>query len=288
MARNLLRAGYDVVAHTRDGDVLAELAREGAHAASGPADVAAKSDVVITMLPNSEVVTQVVSGPGGVLEGARTGALVIDMSTIDPDVSRALAREARGRGVAMLDAPVSGGDVGAQQGTLSIMVGGEAEDFERARPVFDALGKTVVHVGPAGAGQIVKACNQIVVGITYAAVSEALVLGSKAGVAPGQILDVLSGGLAANRIMEVRRRNLLEHDFTPGFRIDLHHKDLGIALEAGSQIDVPLPFTALVQQLFATLRARGGGDRDHSSVLTLFEDGADFRLPEAPDAGPQG
>ena len=278
MARNLLSAGHEVVAFTRNADVLAELAAEGAETGAGPADVAARTDVVVTMLPTSPVVAEVVAGPGGVLEGARPGSLVVDMSTIDPSVSRSLAATARERGVGMLDAPVSGGDVGARQGTLSIMVGGEPSDFERARPVFEALGKTIVHVGPHGAGQVVKACNQVVVGITYAAVSEALVLGSKAGVDPALILDVLSGGLAANRIMEVRRRNFLEHDFTPGFKIDLHHKDLTIALEAGGENGVPLPLTAAVQQMFRALRAHGRGDLDHSALLTLIEDMADHRI----------
>ena len=278
MARNLLRAGFAVVAFTRDRGVLAEIAAEGAEAGAGPADVAARSDVVITMLPTSAVVAEVVGGAGGVLEGAGSGSLVVDMSTIDPSVSRALAESAQERGIGMLDAPVSGGDVGAQQGTLSIMVGGDAADFERAGPVFAALGKTVVHVGPHGAGQVVKACNQVVVGITYAAVSEALVLGSKAGVDPALILDVLSGGLAANRIMEVRRRNFLEHDFTPGFKIDLHHKDLTIALDAGGENGVALPLTAAVQQMFRSLRAHGRGGLDHSALLTFVEDMADHRI----------
>jgi 2-hydroxy-3-oxopropionate reductase len=278
MARNLLAAGYDVVAFTRTAAVLDELAEAGAERAGSPADAAARADVVITMLPTSAVVTDVVLGSEGVLAGAREGSLLIDMSTIDPAVSRRLAEGGRARGLAVLDAPVSGGDIGAQQGTLSIMVGGEAADFERARPVFEVLGKTVVHVGPHGAGQIVKACNQIVVGITYAAVSEALVLGSKAGVDPGLILDVLSGGLASNRIMEVRRRNFLEHDFTPGFKIDLHHKDLAIALESGGENDVALPLTAIVQQMFRALRARGQGGDDHSALLTLVESWADHRI----------
>lgn len=285
MARNLLRAGYGVVAYTRNADALAEIAAEGAETGSGPADVAARTGVVVTMLPTSPVVAEVVAGSGGVLEGARPGTLVVDMSTIDPSVSRRLAEAARERGVGMLDAPVSGGDVGAREGTLSIMVGGEAADFERARPIFAALGKTVVRVGPHGAGQIVKACNQIVVGITYAAVGEALVLGSKAGVDPALILDVLSGGLAANRIMEVRRRNFLEHDFTPGFKVDLHHKDLTIALEAGGENGVALPLTAAVQQMLRILRTHGRGGWDHSALLTLIEDWADHRIGSAAEAG---
>ncbi|MGB2710222.1 MAG: NAD-binding protein, partial [Conexibacter sp.] len=171
----------------------------------------------------------------------------------------------------LLDAPVSGGDVGAQQGTLSIMVGGDADAFARARPVFEALGTTIVHVGDSGAGQIVKACNQIVVALTIEAVAEALVLGSKAGVNPATIIDVLSGGLAANRVMEVRRRNFLEHDFTPGFKIDLHHKDLGIALAAGREHGVALPGTAAVDQLLQSLRNRGHGQSDHSALLLAIE-----------------
>lgn len=283
MARNLLKAGFEVVASTRSAAALDELVEEGAEAAASPADAAARSDVAITMLPNSAVVEEVVLGSAGVLEGARPGSLLVDMSTIDPAVSRRLAEAGKERGVAVLDAPVSGGDVGARQGTLSIMVGGEAADFDRAGPVFAALGKTVVHVGPHGAGQVVKACNQVVVAITYAAVSEALVLGSKAGVDPAKILDVLSGGLAANRITEVRRRNFLEHDFTPGFKIDLHHKDLTIALDAGGANGVPLPLTAAVQQMFRILRANGQGDDDHSALLTLIEGWAHHRIGSGED-----
>ncbi|RDI73255.1 2-hydroxy-3-oxopropionate reductase [Gaiella occulta] len=282
MAMNLLRAGRTVVAHTRDAVALAEVGAAGAEVAGDPRDAAARSDVVVTMLPNGEIVEDVVAGPRGILAGTRPGQLVIDMSTIDPGVSRRLATLAAKRDVRMLDAPVSGGDVGAQQGTLSIMVGGDAADVERARPIFEILGKTVVHVGPHGAGQVVKACNQVVVGITFAAVAEALVLGSKSGVAPELILDVLSGGLAANRVMEVRRRNFLEHDFTPGFRVDLHHKDLGIALRAGGAEGVSMPLTALVQQQLNALRAGGGGDLDHSSLLTVVETLSSHRI------GPKG
>jgi 2-hydroxy-3-oxopropionate reductase len=213
-----------------------------------------------------------------VLAGAPQGNLLIDMSTIHPTVSVAVAEAAAEGGVSALDAPVSGGDVGAQQGALSIMVGGEAADFERAQPLFEILGKTIVHVGAHGAGQVVKACNQVVVAVTIAAVSEALVLGSKAGVEPEQILDVLGGGLAANKVMEMRRKNFLEHDFTPGFRIDLHHKDLNIALESGDAYGVPLPVTGLVQQYFRALRVKGHGRDDHSGLLQLVEELADHRI----------
>jgi 2-hydroxy-3-oxopropionate reductase len=223
------------------------------------------------MLPDSAAVLSVADE---IVEASPD--LWIDMSTIHPTVAIELAA----RGVPCLDAPVSGGDVGAREGTLSIMVGGAQEDFERARPVLEAVGRTIVHVGGPGAGQTVKACNQIVVALTIEAVSEALVLGSKAGVSPEKILDVLGGGLAANRVMEMRRRNFLEHDFTPGFRVDLHHKDLNIALESGDAFGVALPATSLAQQMLRTLRARGRGAEDHSALLTVIEEWADHRVGE--------
>jgi 2-hydroxy-3-oxopropionate reductase len=278
MARNLLEADHQLVVHNRSPEPAEALAEAGAEVASSPREVAERADVVITMLPDSPAVEEVVLGDDGVLAGASEGDLLIDMSTIHPTVSVAVAQAAAERGVAALDAPVSGGDVGAQQGALSIMVGGEADAFERARPLFEVLGKTIVHVGEAGAGQVVKACNQVVVAITIAAVSEALVLGSKAGVDPEQILDVLGGGLGQNKVMEMRRRNFLEHDFTPGFRIDLHHKDLGIALESGNEYGVPLPVTGLVQQYMGALRAKGHGGDDHSGLIQLVEELAQHRI----------
>ena len=280
MAHNLVEAGHDLVVHDRAREPVEELAGAGAETASSSREVAERSDVIITMLPDSPAVEAVVYGDDGVLAGASEGDLLIDMSTIHPTVSEAVASAAAERGVAALDAPVSGGDVGAQQGTLSIMVGGDAADFERARPLFEVMGKTIVHVGGPGAGQGVKACNQVVVALTIAAVSEALVLGDKAGVEPDVILDVLGGGLAANRVMEMRRKNFLEHDFTPGFRIDLHHKDLNIALETGDAYGVPLPVTALVQQYLRTLRAKGHGGDDHSGMLRLVEELAEHRIGE--------
>ena len=277
MARNLLDAGHSLVVHSRSPGPVEALAEAGAETASSPREVAERTDVVITMLPDSPAVEAVVLGEDGVLAGASEGDLLIDMSTIHPTVSVAVAEAAAERGVAALDAPVSGGDVGAQQGTLSIMVGGEADAVERARPLFEVLGKTIVHVGEAGAGQVVKACNQVVVAITIAAVSEALVLGEKAGVDPEQILNVLGGGMAQNKVMEVRRSNFLEHDFTPGFRIDLHHKDLDIALGSGDEYGVPLPVTALVQQHMRALRAKGHGGDDHSGLIQLVEEMANVR-----------
>jgi 2-hydroxy-3-oxopropionate reductase len=272
MARNLMAAGHDLVVHSRTRADVDELAAEGATAAESPREVGATAAVTLAMLPDSPQVEEVFGGEEGVLAGARPGSLVIDMSTISPVVTRALAARASERQVGYVDAPVSGGDVGAREATLSIMAGGSEEDFERARPLFEALGKTVVHVGPVGAGQVVKACNQVVVALTIEAVGEALVLGSKAGVDPATIIRVLSGGLAANKVMEVRGRNFLEHDFEPGFRIDLHHKDLGIALSTAREYGVALPATAAVGEMLQALRTRGMGDRDHSALLTLIED----------------
>lgn len=281
MARNLLKAGYQLVVYNRTPGPMNELTTEGARTASNPREVAAQSNIIITMLPDSPQVQEVMTGEHGVLAGARAKTLVIDMSTISPVVTQQLAQAAQALGVRMLDAPVSGGDVGAQQGTLSIMVGGSTEDFEQARPLFEVLGKTVVHVGGTGAGQVVKACNQIVVALTIEAVSEALVLGSKAGVDPAVILQVLSGGLAANRVMEVRGPNFLQHNFQPGFKIALHQKDLGIALAAGREYGVPLPVTAIVDQMLQALKLRGQGEQDHSALLTLIEDWAQHRIGES-------
>ena len=272
MARNLAAAGHALVVHDHKRSAMEELEREGAESAADPRAVAERSDVVITMLPDSPQVEEVVNGEQGLLRAARAGSLIVDMSTISPTVTEELAAAAREQGVGYVDAPVSGGDVGAQQGTLSIMAGGSEEDFARAKPLFEALGKTIVHVGPVGSGQVVKACNQVVVALTIEAVSEALVLGSRAGVDPATIIEVLSGGLAANKVMEVRGRNFLEHDFTPGFRIDLHHKDLGIALATAREYGVALPNTAAVDQMLQALRSNGRGDRDHSALLTHIED----------------
>jgi 2-hydroxy-3-oxopropionate reductase len=279
MAKNLMEAGYELVLQNRSPEKAEGLAEEGnATAARSPREVAEACDLVITMLPDSPDVEAVVAGEGGVLEGIRDSALLVDMSTISPVVTEELAAKVREKGASMLDAPVSGGDVGAIEGALSIMVGGSKEDFERARPLFDVMGKVATHVGPIGAGQVVKACNQIVVALTIEAVSEALVLGSKGGVAPEKILDVLGGGLAGNKVMEVKREKMLEHSFDPGFRIELHHKDLGIALAAGREYGVTLPVTAIVDQMLKTLKMRGKGDRDHSAILTLIEESSGHEI----------
>jgi 2-hydroxy-3-oxopropionate reductase len=281
MAKNLMEAGYELVVHNRSPEKAEELAEEGnATAAGSTREVAEACDIVITMLPDSPDVEAVVAGEGGVLEGIRDGALLVDMSTISPVVTEELSEKVREKGASMLDAPVSGGDVGAIEGALSIMVGGSEEDFERARPLFDVMGKVATHVGPIGAGQVVKACNQIVVALTIEAVSEALVLGSKGGVLPEKLVEALSGGLAGSAVMEAKKEKFFSHDFEPGFRIELHHKDLGIALAAGREYGVALPVTAIVDQMLEASKAKGRGDRDHSALLTLLEEAAQHEIGE--------
>jgi 2-hydroxy-3-oxopropionate reductase len=271
MARNLMKAGYDLVVHNRSREAVDEIAGEGAIPAANPREVAEQAKVVITMLPDSPDVRDVVFGENGLNEAMGEGSLLVDMSTISPVTTLEVVEALAAKGAHALDAPVSGGDKGAIAATLSIMVGGEADDFERAKPIFEALGKTIVHVGAAGAGQTVKACNQIVVALTFEAVSEALVLGSKAGVDPHKIVQVLSGGLAGNKVLELRGESMIAHNFQPGFRINLHRKDLGIALDAGKSYNVALPATAQVNQMFTSMVASGFGDLDHSALLKHIE-----------------
>jgi 2-hydroxy-3-oxopropionate reductase len=297
MARNLLRAGFPLVVWNRTAARADALVAEGAERAGSPREVAERAGVVITMLSDSPDVEAVYRAPDGVLAGVtsrgsgrsqsqarETGVVLVDMSTIAPRVARELAAEAAARGAAMLDAPVSGGDVGAQRGTLSIMVGGDAEALARVRPALEALGTRITHVGGSGAGQVVKACNQIVVGLTLEALGEALVLGSKAGVAPQAIVEALGGGLAASRVLEVRGPKLLARDFAPGFKLDLHAKDLAIVLDTARQLDVPLPGAALVAELFEAERARGHGEADNSTVVRALEALAGHEIPRIPEA----
>ena len=283
MVRNLVKAGYEVVVHNRSRDDVDLLVSESdvITAADSPAAVAEAVDTVITMLPDSPEVRKVVFDENGLLAAMKPGSLLIDMSTIAPETSRAVYAALQAKGASALDAPVSGGDKGAIAATLSIMVGGRVEDVERAMPLFEAMGKTIVHVGEPGAGQVVKACNQVVVALNYAAVSEALVLGSKLGVDPAKIAQVLGGGLAASRVLEMRGQTMIDHNFEPGFRVNLHRKDLNIALTTARESGVPLPMTALVSQLYDAVSAAGNGDRDHSALLTLVETLAQTRVGEA-------
>jgi 2-hydroxy-3-oxopropionate reductase len=281
MARNLLRAGYSVMVHDVDRSGPDALVAEGAVAGTSPRAVAEATDVLITMLPDSPQVREVYLGRDGAFEALRPGWLAIDMSSIAPSTARELAARATARGAEMLDAPVSGGDKGAIAGTLSIMVGGTSAAYERALPILSAMGRTIVHVGPTGAGQVVKVCNQVVVAVVIEAVAEALVLGAKAGVDPGRIADVLQGGLAATKVLEMRRENMLSGRFDPGFRIRLHLKDLRNALELGGEMQVALPAAALVEQLMRAMAAAGRADYDHSGLVTMVEDLAAFRLTDA-------
>jgi 2-hydroxy-3-oxopropionate reductase len=282
MARNLAKAGYELVVYNRSRDDVDKLLAEGNHyqAAGSPREVAERTNVVITMLPDSPDVRDVVFGENGLLPVMAKGHLLVDMSTIAPATAVEVDAALRERGARALDAPVSGGDKGAIAGTLSIMAGGDAEDFQRAMPLFEAMGKTIVHVGGPGAGQIVKACNQVVVAINYAAVSEALVLGAKAGVDPDKIVQVLSGGLAASRVLELKGPTMVAHQFEPGFRVDLHRKDLGIARSTATENSAPIPVTAVVSQLFEAAAAAGKGDRDHSALVTVYEELARFNIGE--------
>ncbi|MBB4907835.1 2-hydroxy-3-oxopropionate reductase [Actinophytocola algeriensis] len=271
MASNLLKAGFDVIGFDVVPASLERLAGEGGTKAVSAAQAAAESDVVITMLPNHPQVEAVALGEGGVLDSAKPGTLYIDMSSIRPETARRLAEVGAERGVRVLDAPVSGGEKGAIDGVLSIMVGGAAEDFAAAQPIFDVLGRTIVHVGPAGAGQTVKAANQLVVGGTYALVAEAIVLLEASGIDAGVGLDVLAGGLAGSRILELKRKSMVARQFAPGFRIDLHHKDMGIILDASRDAGVALPVGNLVAALIASARAQGYGQLDHSALLRVAE-----------------
>lgn len=271
MAENLLAAGHELAVASRSPEPVQALAAAGARAAATPAEAARGAEAVVTMLPDGAAVAAVCEGSDGVFAGAAPGTLVIDMSTIEPAEARRLAAAGAERGLAVLDAPVSGGDVGARAGTLSIMAGGEESAFARALPLFEVLGATVTRVGGAGAGQVVKACNQVVVALTIEALAEALTLGEAAGVDGATILDALGGGLAANRVMEVRRENLLGGGFDPGFRVELHRKDLGIAIDAAAELGVELPATPVVAALMDRLREQGRGAEDHTALLAAVQ-----------------
>jgi 2-hydroxy-3-oxopropionate reductase len=272
MVRNLLKAGHTLVVHSRSRGPVEEIVKAGATAAASPRDVAAQCDVLITMLPNSPEVEQVALGPGGIIEGARRGLIFADMSTISPIVSRKIGAALEPKGVAMLDAPVSGGEKGAIDGTLSIMVGGDKAVFERVLPIFQAMGKTITLLGPLGLGGFTKLANQIIVAVNLTGLAEALTLGKKAGLDRELLLTALAGGLAGSKCLDQKRSNYVSNTYNPGFKIDLHYKDLGLIMESARALGVPLPATAVVQELFSALRVKGRGGLDHSGVITLLED----------------
>ena len=272
MTRNLMRAGYHLTVHNRSQAIVKELAAEGATPAASPREVAEASEVVITCVPDSPDVEQVVLGPNGIIEGARPGLIYIDMSTISPPVTRRIATRLAEAGVTMLDAPVSGGDIGAQKGTLSIMVGGPKETFDACLPIFQTMGKQITYVGANGAGQTAKACNQIVVAATMAAMGEALVLAAKSGVDPARVVEAIKGGAARCWALEVRAPQILRRDLKAGFKAYMQYKDLNIVIDAGRAEKVSMPVTAAVRELYTAMMAAGRGELDNSAVVTVLED----------------
>lgn len=272
MAHNLVKAGYPLVVHNRSRLSVDELAAAGAKAVGSPREVAGQCDVLITMLPNSPDVELVALGKDGIVEGARRGLLYADMSTISPIVSQKVGKALEARGVKMLDAPVSGGEKGAIDGALSIMVGGDKAVFDQMLPIFQAMGKTITHLGPLGFGGFTKLANQIIVAVNLTALAEALTLARKAGLDRELTLKALAGGLAGSRCLDQKAPNYVQGSYRPGFKIDLHYKDLGLIMESARALGVPLPATAVVQELFSALRVKGRGQLDHSAVITLLED----------------
>jgi 2-hydroxy-3-oxopropionate reductase len=272
MARNLLNAGFDLVVHSRSRGPVDELVAAGATRATDPAEVAIRSDIVVTMLPDTPDLELVVKGPNGLLAALRPGRLLIDMSTVDPMTTRRLAAEVRAKGAGYVDAPVSGGQKGAEDATLSIMVGGSERDVARAMPVLRALGKTIVHVGDVGAGQVTKAANQLVVGVTIEAVAEAITLAEAAGVDPVKVREALLGGFAASRILEVHGQRMLDEAFQPGFRARLHLKDAGIVQSMAGELGVTVPALDVVRERLSRLVDGGRGDLDHSALVALARD----------------
>lgn len=271
MAKNLMKAGYRLVVFDTNAAPMKELAAAGAETAASPKEVAEKCDVVVTMLPNSPHVRAVVSGPRGVIEGAGPGKTVIDMSSIAPLASREIASLLAEKGVEMLDAPVSGGEPKAIDGTLSVMVGGKKDVFERCYPIMKSMAASVVRVGDAGAGNVAKLANQIVVALNIAAMSEALVLAAKAGVQPDLVYQAIRGGLAGSTVLDAKAPLVMDRKFSPGFRVNLHIKDLGNVLETSREIGVPLPLTAAVMEMMQAIKVDGLGDADHCSLVQHYE-----------------
>jgi 2-hydroxy-3-oxopropionate reductase len=271
MAGHLVQAGHTVVGHNRSPAPVQRLVEAGGQGAESVAEAVSEADVIITMVPDSPDVEGLALGDDGIYANARSGAIHLDMSSIRPDVSVRLAEAGRERGIRVLDAPVSGGEAGAKEAKLSIMVGGEEADFKEARPILEAVGSTIVYVGPAGSGQTVKAANQLIVAGTIELVAEAIVFLEAYGVDTEAAIAVLAGGLAGNRILDRKGASMLARQFEPGFRIDLHHKDMGIVTEAARAKGVAIPLGALTAQLVGALRAQGDGGLDHSALLKGVE-----------------
>ncbi|MBW2411002.1 MAG: NAD(P)-dependent oxidoreductase [Deltaproteobacteria bacterium] len=266
MSLNILKAGHEVTVHNRTREKEEAVAKEGARRAESPQAAAEGAEIIITIVSDTPDVEAVVLGTNGIIHGAAQGAILIDMSTISPAATRQMAEKLGEKGIKMLDAPVSGGSEGAQNGTLAIMVGGDTADFEKALPILEAMGKTITHVGPIGAGQITKAINQIIISGTYLTMAEGLSLGMKAGLDMPKVIEAISGGAASSWILHNRALNVVKNTYPLGFRVKLHHKDLGIALDAARELKVTLPATALVAQIENGLIAKGYGDDDISAI----------------------
>jgi len=278
MARNLMKSGFDLIVHNRSRAAVDQLVSEGADSADSPKEAAASADVIITMLPEDPHVTEVVSAANGVTESIRQDAVLVDMSTISPTTTRRLAAMVAARGAHMLDAPVSGGVEAATEASLTIMVGGKAEIFERVLPVFQKLGKNINHIGDHGAGQVTKAANQIIVGLTLQAVAEALIFAKKSGVDPAKVRRAIMGGYAQSRVLELHGQRMLERNFQPGGKITSHRKDINIVLTVAKEMDICLPGTAMISQLFNAVVAHDGADWDHSAIVTVLESMSDVKV----------
>jgi 2-hydroxy-3-oxopropionate reductase len=281
MAKNLLKAGHPLVVFDLNKDAMEDLVKAGALTARSCKEVAERADVIITMLPDSPEVKEVILGKGGVIEGVRRDSVVIDMSSINPLVSQEIEKELRKKGAKMLDAPVSGGEPGAIQGILAIMVGGEKTVFEECLEILKVMGKNIVHVGPVGSGGYVKLVNQIIVALNIAAVGEAFTLGMKAGLDPQIVYQAIRGGLAGSAVLDAKAPMIFQRNFSPGFKIKLHGKDLHNALSTAQSLGVPLPLSSFVQQILISLMVEGRGEEDHSALATFFEKMAKVEIKSA-------
>lgn len=278
MARNLIDAGYEVMAYDINQEAVDRIVAHGGKPASSPREAANAREMVITMLPDDRIVLQAVLGADGVIEGMRKGAILVDMSTVSPEISKKIAKALEKEGKEMLDAPVSGGDVGAREGTLSIMVGGKKEIFGKALPVLQKMGKNVSYVGDHGAGQVAKAANQIIVALTIEAVAEALIFTKKSGVDPVKVRNALLGGFAQSRVLELHGQRMLDRNFEPGGKVRLHKKDTEIAMTMARELGMYLPATALVSHLWNAVAAQGGLDWDHSAILKVLEQASQIEV----------
>jgi 2-hydroxy-3-oxopropionate reductase len=271
MALNLMKGGYKLWAYARRPDTLQPLVEAGATACATAAEVAKHADVIFTMVSDTPDVESVIFGESGIAKHVRSGSVIVDMSTISPTATKVFAERLAKQGVDMLDAPVSGGETGAINATLSIMVGGKTKVFERVKPLFECMGKNIVHIGDNGAGQVAKACNQIVVAVTIEAVAEALTFARKNGTDPAKVREALMGGFAGSKIMEVHGKRMLDNDFKPGFKVGLHQKDMRIVMETAHQLGVALPAAAMVTQHLNALMGTGGTDLDSAAVVKIIE-----------------